>query len=107
MCSIVRRGPMLDFVLELMDLVVHGAENRILAPKTGQREDTSEGQTANQERDVGDGHELPQAAKLPHVDDPSHGMHHRTRAEKEQSLEESVGEEVKHATSNPRRHSSS
>ena len=39
---------------------------------------------------------MAQAAEPPHVDHVAHGVHHAARSEEQQSLEESMREQVKH-----------
>ena len=105
MSRLMRRGAVRDFVLKLVDFIMHGAEDGVLAPEAGEREDASQRQAADEEGGVGDGHEFSQAAELPHVDDAPHGVHHAAGCEEEEGLEKGVREEVEHAAGDAAGHS--
>ena len=73
------------------------AEDLVLGPEAGEREDADHGQGADEHRPEGDRHLLAQTAHLAHVLLAAHGVDHRARAEEQQALEEAVGEQVEDA----------
>jgi hypothetical protein len=51
-------GMVLDLVLELMDLVMNGAQDHVLAPEAGERKHAAQRQAADEERPAGDRHQF-------------------------------------------------
>src|ERR1700722_8111903 len=70
--------------------------HQVFAPETGEQWKACQGGRATEECNVRSRHDLPKAAKLAYVDDPSHRVHHASGREKEQCFEERMCEEVEH-----------
>src|SRR5262249_41464706 len=70
-------------------------EDFVLAPETGKQRHASQSSRAAQECPVGSLEQSAQAAEATHINHATHGVHDTAGAEKQKSLEEGMGEQVK------------
>ena len=84
-------------------LVERHVDDRVLGEEAGERWHADDRQITDEERHVGDGHDLAQAAEAAHVDLVVHLVLYRARPEEQAGLEEAVREEQPDRERVPRR----